>query len=1122
MNFSLVFADLRHFLKFPLRFHLLTDPNIKQFMRIGIVSLFVLVTSIPVFSATPAKSQAIDQVEVNITLKNESLVKAFRKIEAQSPFHFMYRNEDVKYVQNLEISAKNQSVAAFLKSILSNTSLNFRQIDNQILITKSKQENSTSGNVSTTPVNESIVASTGVIKGTVTDTKGATLPGVTVKLDGSVSLVKGTDVNGSYSFSNLPAGNYTLSFTFVGFATITKIVTLADGQESVINAVLTESTNSLDEVVVTGYGTQKKREVTSAITSINAAQFNKGNISDVAQLLQGKVPGLSIARPGGDPNGGFTIRLRGLATIGANTQPLIVLDGQVDADINTVDPNDIKSIDVLKDGSAAAIYGTRGSAGVIIITTVTGKKGTSKLTYNVSGTDETPAKFTQHMNAAQFIAAGGTNFGSSTDWDKAITRSALSQVHNLGFSGGDERTTYDATLNYRNSQGVAITTGFQQLNGRLNLIHKALDGKLVFNININTTNRNAQYGFPDAFKYATIFNPTAPIHSTNPLYDLTGGGYFESNFVDYSNPVAMLQQNTNDGAIKKFNIGGSVTYEITKGLKFSTQYYKQTSSNYHSEYSPIDAFISRGFPLGSGFGRSGISAKYDDESVNTLYESTLSYEKTIKKLELNAVAGYSYQDYLYQGYHAVGGGFITDASGQDLSSATDFKNGIGDVGSYKNENILISFFGRVNLNYDNIAFLSASLRRDGSSEFGTNNQWGLFPSISAGLDISKLVEIPAVTNLKLRGSYGITGALPPGPYLSLSRLSANGSYYAGGGVYANTYSTYVNANPNLKWEKKAEADLGLDFTLLNGRLTGTFDYFNRKTTDLIFDVTVPSPPALNNNTVENIGELTNSGVELSLSYEAVKNNAFSWTPGFNISSYHVVLTKLAQSLQGSYVGATNLGTPGQEQTQLTRAVAGQAIGLLWGPKYEGVDANGKYLYSDGKGGKVPFAQAVDQVIGNGLPKFEFGISNAFKYKNFDFNFFLRSSIGHQLINTYRAFYENPNIATSYNIVNTKYYNPKVTDGAAYSSYDVENASFLKLDNATLGYTFKLTKSSKPGMVSSLRAYISGQNLFTITNYTGVDPEVRYQDGTNVLAPGVDRRETWVYTRSFTLGINVGF
>ena len=1122
MNFSVIYAELRYFIKFPLRFHLQIDSNIKQSMRIGIVSMFVLVTSIPVFSATSAKSQAIEQVEVNITLKNESLVKAFRKIEAQSPFHFMYRNEDVKYVRSLEITASNQSVATILTAILSNTSLNFRQIDNQILITKSMPGNSVLSNGATGSINGPIVASKGIVKGTVSDSKGVTLPGVTVQLTGAASLSKATDVNGNYSFSNLPAGNYTLSFTFVGFAAITRSITLADGQESIINAVLTESSSSLDEVVVVGYGTQKKREVTSAITSVNAEQFNKGNISDVAELLQGKVAGLSIARPGGDPNGGFTIRLRGLATIGANTSPLIVLDGQVDADINTVDPNDIKSIDVLKDGSAAAIYGTRGSAGVIIITTKSGKKGMSKVTYNVSGTAETPAKFTQHMNAAQFIAAGGTNYGSSTNWDKAITRTALSDVHNLGFSGGDDRTTYDATLNYRNSQGVAITTGFQQLNGRLNITHKALDGKLVFNININTTNRNAQYGFPDAFKYATIFNPTAPIHSTNPLYDLTGGGYFESNFVDYSNPVAMLQQNTNEGAIKKFNIGGSVAYEITKGLKFSTEYYQQTSSNYHSEYSPIDAFISRGFPLGSGFGRSGISAKYDDESVNTLYQSTLSYDKTFKKLELNAIAGYSYQDYLYQGFHAVGGGFITDASGQDLSSATDFKNGIGDVGSYKNENILISFFGRVNLNYDNIAFLSASLRRDGSSEFGANNQWGLFPSVSAGLDISKLVQIPSVNNLKLRGSYGVTGALPPGPYLSLSRLSANGSYYSGGGVYANTYSTFVNANPDLKWEKKAEADIGLDFTLLNGRLNGTFDYFNRKTTDLIFDVTVPSPPALNNNTVENIGELNNSGVELALTYVAVKGNDFTWTPGGNISSYHVVLTKLAQSLQGSYVGATNLGTPGQEQTQLTRAVAGQPIGLLWGPKYEGIDANGKYLYSDGKGGKVPFAQAVDQVIGNGLPKFEFGISNEFKYKNFDFNFFLRSSIGHDLINTYRAFYENPNIASSYNIVNTKYYNPKVTDGAAYSSNDVENASFIKLDNATLGYTFQMTKNGKPGAISSLRAFISGQNLFTITNYTGVDPEVRYTDGGNVLAPGVDRRETWVYTRSFTLGLNVGF
>jgi len=1125
MNFLLITATLRHFLKFPFRFHLTTDPNFKHFMRIGIVSMFIIVTSIPVFSATSAKSQPIDQVEVNITLKNESLVKAFRKIESQSPFHFVYRNEDVRDVRNLEISANNLSVAALLKSILSNTSLIFRQIDNQILITKSILNKSTAKDEKTDLPIDAVVESNGIIKGTVTDSKGVTLPGVTVKLVGAVSLVKATDLDGNYSFSNLPAGQYTLSFTFIGFATTTKTVILTDGQQTVINAVLTESTSSLDEVVVVGYGTQKQREVTSAITTIKAEQFNKGNISDVAQLLQGKVAGLSIARPGGDPNGGFTIRLRGLSTIGANTQPLIVLDGQVDADINTIDPNDIKSIDVLKDGSAAAIYGTRGSAGVIIITTKSGKPGLSRLTYNVSGTAETPAKFTQHMTAAQFIALGkGTNYGSVTDWDKEITRTALSYVHNLGFSGGDERTTYDATFNYRNSEGVAITTGFQQLNGRLNITHKLLNDKLVFNLNINTTERHAQYGFPDAFKYATIYNPTAPVHSTNPLYDITGGGYYEANFVDYSNPVAMLQQNTNEGIIKKFNVGGSATYEIMKGLKFSTEYYQQTESNYSSEYSPIDAYIQRGFVNGvSGFNRSGYSYKRDDEGSNRLYENTLSYENKFKKLALNAVAGYSYQDYLNQGYSLGGGNFVTDASGQNFAAALDFQNGIGSENSYKTENILISFFGRVNLNYDDVAFLSARLRRDGSSEFGTNNQWGLFPSISAGVDLSRILTIPSVNNLKLRGSYGITGALPPGPYLSLSRLSnSGGTYYAGGGTYLSTYSTFVNANPNLKWEKKIETDLGLDFALFNNRLTGTFDYFNRKTTDLIFNVTVPSPPAINNNTWENIGELTNSGVEFALNYEAVKNSNFSWTPGGNISSYHVVLTKLVNSLKGSYVGATNLGTPGQEQTQLTRAEEGEPIGILYGPKYLGVDANGKYLYSDGKGGAVGYNSAAKQIIGNGLPKFEFGITNAFKYKNFDFNFFMRASIGHQLINTYRAFYENPIVASSYNVVNTKYFNPNVTDNANYSSYDVEKASFLKLDNATLGYTFNIRKSSKKGMLSSLRAYISGQNLFTITGYTGVDPEVRYTDGGNVLAPGIDRRETWVYTRSFTFGLNMGF
>jgi len=388
------------------------------------------------------------------------------------------------------------------------------------------------------------------------------------------------------------------------------------------------------------------------------------------------------------------------------------------------------------------------------------------------------------------------------------------------------------------------------------------------------------------------------------------------------------------------------------------------------------------------------------------------------------------------------------------------------------------------------------------------------------------VDISFVNTLKLRGSFGITGALPTDPYQSFDRLTTVSRYYQGNDVYQFAYGGFVNSNPDLKWEKKQETDIGLDFAMFNNRLTGTIDYFIRKTDDLIFNVTVPSPPALFNNTWKNIGLLDNHGIEFSLNYDVIKSSSssFSWTTGGQFSSYEVVLTKLDESLKGSYVGATNLGTPGQEATQLTRAVEGEPIGLLYGYKYMGVDANGKYLFAD-KDGKPVLANANPErgYIGNGLPKFEWGWTNTLRYKNFDLNFFLRGSVGHEMINTFRAFYENPNVATSYNVVNTKYFNPAITDAQIYSSLHVEKATFVKLDNATLGYNVPISKGSKFGsVVRNLRFYASGQNLFVITDYTGVDPEVRYQDGGNVLAPGIDRRETWVYTRTLTFGLNLGF
>lgn len=962
------------------------------------------------------------------------------------------------------------------------------------------------------------------LTGKVTDSKdGSPVSGISVLGVTTSGKKVGTATanDGSFKLSSTE-GISKITLSGVGFD---KQDMNVSGKSDVAVSMKGNST-SLNEVVVTGYGTQRKKEVTSAITSISAEQFNKGNINDVSQLLQGKVAGLSIARPGGNPNGGFEIRLRGLSTLGANTQPLVVVDGVVGVDINIVDPNDIKTIDVLKDGSSAAIYGTRGSAGVIIITTKTGSKGTSQVNYNGSVSAENAARLTPNMSAGEYRSfiktlGAGTDYGANTDWYKEITRTGISHQHNLSFSGGNEHTTYNASVNFRNAEGIAITTGFQQLNGRINITHKALNDRLVFNVGFGTTRKTADLGFNNAFEYATIYNPTSPVYAQNPGQDLAGGGYFEVSATEYSNPVAVLRQNTNHQELKRLNFGGSVEYEIIKGLKFLTRYAQQSTSTYLSAYSPSNAFIDRGFYGGTGVGRHGLSYKQDDEALTQLYENTLSYQKKIANLDINAVAGYSYQDFNYQGFNANAGNFITDLSGQDFSTAQDIQNGLATVNSYKNANRLVAFFGRLNLNYNNFAFLSASLRKEGSSQFGVNNKWGYFPAVSAGVDLNKFLNLPSVNSLKLRGSYGVTGALPPGSGLSQLTFTGQGNYLINGQWIA-TYGPNQNNNPNLKWEKKAETDIGLDFSVFNNRLTGTLDYYTRKTSDLIYYVRVPSPPALKDQEWRNVGDLTGKGFEVALNYEVIKKtNKFSWTSGVNFARNHVVLTRL-DATAGSYIGQTNLGSPGQEATQITRSGQGAEIGAFYQAVYKGVDANGKFLFDDGTGKAVlSGATNYKAIIGHGLPKFEMGWTNTFNYGNFDLNFFFRGSFGHDLINTNRAFYENPSVASLYNVVKTKYFNPNLKDAQLFSSLFVEKGDFVKLDNATLGYNFTIAK--KPGGVRNVRAYISGLNLFTITNYTGADPEVRYSDNLTgqILAPGIDRRSTWVLTRSITFGVNIG-
>jgi iron complex outermembrane receptor protein len=969
-----------------------------------------------------------------------------------------------------------------------------------------------------------------VVKGKVTSATEGPLPGVNIVLQGTVQGTM-TDGNGNYSIT-VPGPEAVLLFSFISYTTQSVTV----GAQTTLDVVLVPALSTLNEVVVVGYGTQKKREVTSSIATVKSDEFVKGSIQDPVQLIQGKVAGLAISRPGGDPNGAYDIRLRGMSTIGANIGPLIVIDGVIGGSLDNVDPNDIESINVLKDGSAAAIYGTRGSSGVILVTTKKGRKGTATIEYNVYGTAEMVAKNTDVMNATEWRALSketglGKDFGANTDWFKAIEQTAFTQVHNLSMSGGSDKTSYRASVNYHDNQGIMINTGFKQLNGRINISQKALNDKLTIDLNLGATEKDRQLGFTDAFKYATIYNPTAPIRSTDAAYTQYDG-YFQQVLFDYANPVMIAEKDKNEAKNRLLDLSLKGSYEIVKGLVVDASYSTETSGNLQGQYyDKNDVYV--------GNSRTGLANRTEDNSVSRLFESTVHYLGDVTPdININAVVGYSYQDFTYEGFHAEGGNFLTDDfSFNNLSAALDFKNGKGTITSYKNSNKLIGFVGRLNLNIKSMYFISASARYEGSSRFGSANKWGLFPALSGGVDLSKLIDVSFIDNLKIRANYGVTGNQPIDSYLSILRLGPSGNFFYNG-AFVPSYSPTSNANPDLKWERTGQFDAGLDFSLFKSTLSGTFDFYTKTTTDLLWPFEVPVPPNLFTTAEVNIGKLRSSGIELTLNYNVIKKGDFNYavtlTPSYNLENTLV-------SLSGTYNGSkltygqkdlSDMGSPGQNQVPLTRVEEGKPIGQLLALVFNGIDEAGNMTFVDeNKDGTID--QADRKVIANGLPKFLMGFGNVLTYKNWDLNVFFRGVFGHHLVNSFRGFYEVPDMITSYNLPKTAtdMRNPTTktllnVSSGTLSSKDIENASFVSLDNLSLGYNFTLPKTSQ---FSKIRLYLAGNNLFYITKYKGVDPNPRYVDsatdmGTynSPLVPGIDRRNTWFRTRSITFGANFVF
>ncbi len=960
------------------------------------------------------------------------------------------------------------------------------------------------------------------VTGTITAEGEGSLPGVAIAIQGTG---QGTvsDLDGKYSLV-VPGSEAVLEFSFMGYTT--QVVTV--GNRTILDIVLVSDVTALDEVLIIGYGTQKKKEITSAISNVTSEEFNKGNVNSPAQLLQGKVAGLSITKPGGNPNGSYDIRLRGLSTIGANTQPLVVIDGVIGGSLDNVDPNDIQSIDVLKDGSAAAIYGTRGSSGVIIVTTKKGRAGSVNIDYNGYVTTEVVGKYPDVMNATEWRALSketglGTDFGEDTDWFKETTQNAFSQVHNLSLSGGTEKTTYRASLNFRDVDGVMLNTGFTQYNGRLNITQKALNDKLTVNFNLGTTYKESQYGFTEAFRYASIYNPTAPVRSDDPAFDIYDG-YFQQILYDYYNPVQILEQNKNEGTDNRLNLAIKGSYEIIEGLTVDAFYSLESSTFTRGEYFDKNSFW-------VGRDRNGLASKSQSNHMNKLFETTAHWKQDFSGFNVGVLGGYSYQEFTSEGFRAKGGDFITDAfTYNNLGAALDFNNGIGSVGSYKNSSKLIAFFGRVNINANDVWFVSASARYEGSSRFGADNKWGLFPAISGGVELAKFISSSAIDNLKPRISWGLTGNLPPSDYLSLLRLGPRGNFYYNG-EFVPGYAPVSNANSDLRWEKQAEINIGFDYSFYKSKLYGSFDFYTRTTSDLLFQYEVPVPPNLYSRSWVNIGEIKSSGLELALTWKAVEKKDFTYsmtlTPTYYLDNKLVSLSGVFNGADLEY-GVNDLGAmgaPGQSGVPLVRAEEGKPIGQLWALVYKEIDKDGNLIFEDtNEDGTIDTNDRA--VVGNGLPDFELGFSNTFSYKNWDMSILFRGVFGHDLNNTFRGFYEVPNMIGSYNLPRTAndMRNPETgtllnNSSGVLSSYHIEKASFFSLDNMSIGYSFNLAEGSG---FNKIRVYLAGNNLFFITGYKGVDPNPRFQDYGNKLVPGIDRRNTWFRTSAISLGVNLGF
>lgn len=943
------------------------------------------------------------------------------------------------------------------------------------------------------------------VTGRITDNDGQPLAGVNVLEKNTTNGVI-ADADGKYSIS-VASTNSILVFSFIGYETQEATV----GSKSVVDVSLKLVLTGLDEIVVVGYGTQQKRAISGSVTKVAEKDFNAGITRTAADFIQGKVAGLTITTSSGDVTSQQSMRLRGTSSLTGSSEPFVVIDGVPGLSLNSVAPQDIESISVLKDASASAIYGSRSASGVILITTKKGAQNKTTVDYNGYMAFDVLSNKPDVLTAAEYRQWATDNSvdisvfdkGANTDWFKEISRTGVSQNHDFSLSGAGTNNSYRVSVSYLDQEGVMMDNYQERINTRFSINQKALKDRLDINISGGLNQRDYQATTTYNFVLAYNVLPTIPVKNDD-------GTWWDSDEYDQGNPVRNMTYNSAPRKTSLIFVNGKADLKITKSLTAGINFYKERNSYDASNYSDSRTR--------QGRASNGTASRESRTSDKNLLETTLNYAKKFGKHDVSLLGGYSYEDYYYQSAFAQNRFFVTNLFGPNNLGAGE-QLLTGDVASSANMYKLISFFGRANYSYADRYILSATVRRDGSSKFGAENKWGTFPSVSAAW---RLIDEPfmesikgVVDELKLRVGYGSSGNQSGlDPYQSLSLYGSSGLYFDNG-AWRTAYGVSQNPNPNLRWETTSMFNVGVDFSVFNARINGTVEYYNKVTDDLLYNYSVPVPPYMYSTMMANVGSMENKGIELTLSGDVIRSKDFRWTLSMNAAHNENKITSLSNTEFTTSSIKTGSAWVRGGSTNTTHIIQeGYQVGQFYGPESLGIDETGKYIINDMVDGIPGFTITDYTYIGQAQPKLTYGVNSTTTYKNFELTLFLRGVYGNDVLNFSKMSYANLQWLPGANVLSTGL-TMGLKQSPFYNSYYIEKGSFARLDNLTFAYS--LLPKDMLG-VSRIRFYGTVHNMLTITKYKGVDPEVPMSG----LDPGVEGREYYPKTRTYILGINVTF